>query len=450
MKIKGLLVSFALFIFFQSSTYAILNLDLTKGIDSAVPIAVVPFNVQDTQKPSADISGIVSTDLADSGQFKLLDTDSMDQKPSQLSDIDLNYWRNQNVDDVAIGTIKAAGGNSFKVSYQLVDLYKDKTLNRLPTGASRILDMLNNPVLLNETYTIRNNGLRRLAHRIADKIYEKIIGIKGVFSTKIAYILVQRQPNQKATYSLEVADADGYNPRAILVSHEPIMSPTWSPDGRKMAYVSFEKRHAAIYISDLATGKRQLISRFPGINGAPAFSPDGKTLAMVLSKDGSPKIYTIDLRTKKLTQITRDWAIDTEPNWAPDGKSLIFTSSRSGGPQIYQVTLANHQVQRLTYVGGYNAKATFSPDGKSIVMLHRDQGMFDIAKQGLASGDVVVLSNFGDDQSPSVAPNGKMVIYASRDGDRGILKLVSDDGRVKLSLPESQGEVREPAWSPFL
>ena len=427
-----------------------LDLELTKGIDSAIPIAIVPFQFQGSQKPATDLNEILSSDLTDSGQFKLLDPNDMDQKPATLSDIDLNYWRDQNVDDVVVGTINSAGGNGYRVSYQLVDLYKDKTLNRIPTGASRILNVVNNPVLLNENYTVRENNLRRLAHRIADTIYEKILGVKGIFSTKLAYILVKRPPNAEPQYLLEVADADGYNPRAILVSTDPIMSPAWSPDGRKIAYVSFEKRHAAIYISDLATGNRTLITRFPGINGAPAFSPDGNKLALVLSKGGSPKIFIMDLRTRQLMQITQGWAIDTEPDWAPDGKSLIFTSNRSGGPQIYQVNLANHQVQRLTFVGDYNAKASFSPDGKSIVLLHRDEGMFDIAKQDLETGDVIVLSNFGDDQSPSIAPNGKMIIYASRDGDQGILKLVSDDGRVKLSLPENQGEVREPAWSPFL
>jgi len=428
----------------QSSAYAILNLELTKGVDRAIPIAVVPFKFQGNQQLPLDITNIIMQDLQNSGRFKLLDAKDMQQSPSDIKSVDFSYWQSQGVDDLVFGKIQAYGDNKYQVSFSLVNIYKHAVQKK------SFFNINANPVLANKTYVVEAKDLRQLAHKIADTIYQKLTGERGIFVTKIVYILVDRTPNRPRKYSLIVADADGYNPQAILTSAQPIMSPAWSPDGKSIAYVSFENRRSTLFVSNVATGKRHLITSFAGINGAPAWSPDGKHLALVLSRNGGTKIFLIDLHNGKLSQLTNGWLIDTEPCFSPDGKSILFTSDRAGSPQIYLRNLATGALRRLTFVGNYNARASFTPDGKSIIMLHRDQGTFNIAIQDLQTGVVTVLAGACDNQSPSIAPNGRMVIYASHDDNHhGLLALVSTNGKVKLSLPETNGEVREPAWGPF-
>lgn len=417
-----------------NAVYATLELELTQGVDSALPIAIVPFANQDSiASDDNKISNVVSNDLKNSGRFRLTDLTTVPpQALTAVQDgqaLDYNSWQQLKTDDVVTGQIKKVSGGEYQVSFQLFDIY-------------------NKNKILEQQYTVTTEKLRPLAHHISDLIYQKLTGDRGVFSTKIAYIVVNRQGRQ-AQYRFEVADVDGYNPRTLLSSSAPLMSPAWSPDGQRIAYVSFEGNRASIYIQDVTTGQRNVVAKYPGINGAPAWSPDSKKLALVLTQTGYPKIYVLDLTTNDLQRITDDWYIDTEPAWAPDGKSIIFTSNRGGNPQIYRVALDNKKVQRISFNGPYNARASFTPDGKNIVMLHQNGEMFSIAQQELSSGRVTVLTKTGHDESPSMAPNGKMVVYATNSNDRGVLAEVSMDGRVKLLLPARDGEVQEPAWAPF-
>lgn len=424
---QNLFLAFAMFIFFLlplTSVHAALNLELTQGINSAMPIAVVPFAGESALAENQAIGAIIAEDLKNSGVFRLINTEGVNPN-------DYSHWRKSGADNVVVGKVQTQGG-SLQVNFQLLD----------PVG--------NNHVLLTRQFSVSENSGRRLAHHIADLIYEKLTGEKGVFSTRIAYITVQNKGTRNSVFNLEVADADGYNPHVLLTSPQPIMSPKWSPEGRRLAYVSFENKRAEIYVVDVSTGQRHLVTSFSGINGAPDWSPDGSRLAVVLSKGGSPNIYVVNLASKSLQQVTEGSAIDTEPRWSPDGRSLIFTSDRGGAPQIYQVNLSNKQVQRLTFDGNYNTSASYTPDGKNIVLLHRNNGAFNIAIQNLRTGGLKTLTYSGFDESPSVAPNGKMILYATRLGGRGALSLVSTDGRVKIRLPVRQGEVQGPAWSPFI
>lgn len=397
---------------FSNNIFAVLELEITQGVDNAIPIAVVPFDTQ--------VAPVISNDLKNSGRFRLLEVSN-----------DSEAWRVQKVEAVVTGQIKQLADGRFQVIFRLFDVYNKTTL-------------------LEKEYTVKAEQLRKLAHHISDMIYQQLTGDRGVFSTKIAYILVTDRHGRRAKYKLQIADSDGHNPHTLLVSNFPLMSPSWSPDGKKIAYVSFEGNRAAIYIQDVATGTRRVLSKFPGINGAPAWSPDGKKMALVLTQTGYPKIYILNLETNHLERITDDWSLDTEPNWAPDGNSLIFTSNRGGSPQIYRVYIDNKQVERVTFNGSYNARAAFTSNGKAIVMLHKEGDMFSIAQQDLQSGRVSVLTQFGFNESPSVAPNNKMIVYATKHNGRGMLAEVSFDGRVKLLLPAGEGIVQEPAWSPFI
>lgn len=421
---------------FQSPAFAALDLELTQGVSNQLPIAVVPFAGQDDLQASNNISTVINNDLRNSGQFKVMDAQNMTQNPHKANDVNANYWRSANMDNVVVGEVKSVGSDRYQVNFALVNVIKGQADS--------------NQTLITKEFTVTSKELRGLAHHISDLIYQQLTGVKGVFSTRIAYVLVQRNPSAQSKYILQVADVDGYNAKPLLTSNQPIMSPAWAHDGKRIAYVSFENITPRIYIQNVVTGSRQAISDFPGINGAPAWSPDDRKLAIVLSKEGSPKIYTMDLATHSLKQITQGNSIDTEPSFSPDGNSLLFTSDRGGGPQIYQVSVNGGDVKRLTFHGSYNARASFSADGQSIVMINREQGMYNIAVQDIQSNNVQVLTSSGYDASPSFAPNGRMVLYESNPGQHGILGMVSVDGRVKLQIPAQGGSVQDPAWSPFL
>lgn len=392
------------------SAYAMLNMELTRGVAGAIPISIVPF--VGSEVAPQNVSNIVSNDLQNSGRFNV---------------------SSGNADNKVIGKVWALGDDRYQVSFQLLD-----NLN----GSSK--------VVLSKKYTIPGRELRAMAHHISDLVYQQITGIRGIFSTRLAYVVVQQNQNYRR-YILEVADQDGYNPRPLLNSPEPIMSPSWSPNGKQLAYVSFENKQSNIYVQNVSTGARTLISRYPGINGAPAWSPDGRKLALVLSKSGSPNIYIMDLGSHRLTQVTNDFYINTEPSWSKNGRSLLFTSNRSGGPQIYQANVATGAISRISYDGNYNARGSYTPDGDHVAMIHNVSGVYSIALLDLDSGVTRVLSGKANDSaSPSVAPNGSMILYDTVVGGRTVLGMVSADGRIQLILPARNGEAQDPAWSPFL
>lgn len=421
MLVKRLIASFFLLI---SGAAFSLDLELTQGINSALPIAINSFG---NDEAGRQLTEVVRHDLSFSGQFNIISP----PPGMQAGQTAIGIWRQAGADSVLSGRVSKIGYNRYDISFELVDAVAQGRM------------------LLSKSYQVSANELRALAHHISDEVYQKLTGERGVFSTRIAYILVQRN-GENAKYFLEVADVDGHNPQSLLVSSEPVMSPAWSPDGRQIAYVSFEKKKAQIFTVDVATGRRRLVTDFTGINGAPAWSVDGRQLAVVLSKGGSPKIYSVDLSSGYMKQLTFGDAIDTEPRYSPDGRSLLFTSGRGGAPQVYRLSLADGSVSRITYDGNYNARASYTPDQKHIVMLHREDRNFNIGVQDTGSSRVTQLTFSSLDESPSVAPNGRLVLYATRYNDKGVLGMVSLDGRIKLRLPAREGDVQEPAWSPYL
>lgn len=420
-------------------TFAAVDLELTKGIQSALPLAVVPFNSNAQSTDLIDMAAVVNQDLQNSGRFKLLDRARLPERPQNLAQTNAKLWQDLGMDDIVVGNIKPSGDGKYQVDVQLLDIF----------GGQKGQAGTKPTVLLEKQFIVPAAGMRKLAHHISDLVFEKLTGEHGIFSTHIAYVVVEKKNNIPARYRLEVADVDGYDPKNLMVSKEPIMSPSWSPDGTKIAYVSFEKNRAGIYLQEIASGSRRLLTDFNGINGAPAWSPDGTKLAFVLSKGVSPNIYTLDVATNNLVQRTTGSFIDTEPSWSPDGNAIIFTSNRSGGPQIYKVDLAGGTPSRLTYDGNYNASGAYTPDGKNIIMLHQQAGAYNIAIQNLQTGKVDIITESGRDQSPSVAPNGSMVVFATKSGPRQVLGIASTDARVQIRLPAREGDVRDPDWSPF-
>jgi TolB protein len=405
-----------------------LTVQITQGVEGGIPIAIVPFGGQQGAS-SENLGSIVSADLARSGRFKTLPENSMLEKPTSPEQVQFRTWQALGQDDLVVGSVQQIGGNQYNAQFHLFDAIRGNLIGswNLPfTGPQS----------------------RRAAHQIADIIYKQLTGQPGAFATRVAYVTISGSGPRDRQFKLQVADTDGYNPQTILNSKEPIMSPAWSPDGRQIAYVSFENKTAAIFTQTLASGERQKISEAPGINGAPAWSPDGSQMAMTLSKDGNPDIYVMSLGSGSLRRLTDHYSIDTEPNWSPDGSRIVFTSDRGGKPQLYTIGPGGGQPQRLTYEGDYNARGVFSPDGHSIAMVHGTGGSFRIAVMDLQNKQVRVLTRGPQDESPGFAPNSSMLLYAAKGGASGQLAAVSIDGKVRQSLRIDSGEVREPAWSP--
>lgn len=410
------------------SAHAELTIEITQTADNAAKVAVVPFSGTNLND---NIGDIVNADLVRSGRFRALAPTQQPARPDNSGAVLFNEWRPTGVDYVVVGKQQQLPDGRITITYELVSV----------TKGSR---------LVGESLTVPPSQWRDAAHFIADRVFELVTGTRGAFSTRMLYVNRYKQGG-KARYRLEMADADGFRPVNVLDSPEPILSPTWSPDGRRIAYVSFESGRPAIFIQETTTAKREKLTSFVGLNSAPAWSPDGRKLALTLSRDGNPEIYVMDLASKELTRLTNHYAIDTEPRWHPDGKRIVFTSDRGGNPQIYQLDVQSQAVKRLTFEGSYNARADVSADGRYLALVHRERGQqFQIAVLDLQTQILNVLTETPLDESPSFAPNGAMVAYATRQGSQGVLGIASLDGKFKARLPSSRGEVREPSWSPFL
>lgn len=416
-------------LFLSLHVHAVLDISITQGVDSASPIAIIPFKWVGVEViADADVSKIVSIDLARSGKFSPMPVADLIAKPVRPEDVHFNTWRVAGIDHVVIGSVEKLGGDQFQVKFRLFDVFKGEQI-------------------LGYSIPANQDTLRSVSHKISDYILESITGLKGAFDSRIVYV-TSAQQNKKMQYRLQVADTDGFDPKTLLTSDEPIMSPTWSPDGTRLVYVSFEEGHSQVFIHNIYTAKREEIAAFSGINGSPEWSPDGAHVALTLSKDGNPDVYVMSLAGKKLKRITRHWAIDTEATWMPDGKHLVFTSSRSGKPQLYKVAInGKSRPQRLTFEGDYNANASISTDGSMIAFVQGYKNSFKIAVLHTQTRLIQTLTDGPLDESPEFAPNDSMVLYASQRQGQAILAAVSTDGRHKQQLMLSDGEVREPSWA---
>ncbi len=411
-----------------SVVQAQLTIEITRAVDRPVPIAVVPFG--QTRSMPQNIAAIVAADLRHSGRFNPLPPEAYTDRPTSFGEVNFETWQALQTDYLVIGRISVTGGQ-YWVKFQLAEVF----------GAQRLLDL---------SFKVNRRELRRLAHQISDLVYEKITGERGVFTTRIAYISSKQQLDS-IRYSLIVADIDGHNSKVVLRSNQPLMSPSWSPDGERVAYVSFEDRKSQVVVQNVYRGSRRVITSEPGINGAPVWSPDGQRLALTLSRDGNPEIYIYELQNGLLTRLTRNNAIDTEPAWAPDGSTIVFTSDRGGEPQLYRIGFSGEQAERITFEGSYNAAPSFSPDGRYLAMVHGDQsGDFRVAVMNMRNNQLRSLTDGLLDESPSFAPNGQMIVYAASRGGQGVLAAVSVDGRIHYRLASRGGNVRDPAWSPYL
>ena len=404
-----------------TTSYAQLYLEIAKAPEQVPNIAIVPFSGDQRLYP------VIEQDLNRSGRFtsssKNLAVTATLNQPNGAA------WQSAGVPYVVNGEVKTNPDGSLAVHYQLYDVQKQK-------------------YLLNELLTVPASRIRSAAHMISDTIYQALTGVPGDFSGRIAYVL-RNQATPDSRYTLQIADTDGEQPRTVLSSRDPILSPAWTPDGKKIAYVSFETKRPAIYVQDLATGQREKLAAFRGLNGAPSFSPDGKSMLFTASMHDNPEIYQMDLDTRQVKRMTNNTAIDTEARYTPDGKGFIFTSDRGGSAQIYSYTFADGSTKRLTFRGAFNARGSLSADGKYVALVHRPSGSnYKVAIQEISTGITNILTPTSLDESPSFSPNGQMVVYATREGNRGLLSIMSTDGRFRMNLPSEQGEVREPAWAP--
>lgn len=423
----------SLLVFYAPLSRSELVINITKGVETTIPIAIVPFALQNkTPRLPVNLVTVIKADLNRSGLFTSLAEADMLTQPTDVKKVKYRNWKALGQDYLLIGQMVEMDemNDKYHVQFQLLDVYKGEQI-------------------LSYGFIVTVPELRRTAHYISDLVYQKLTGRKGIFSTHLAYITHNTLADNTKVYELLMADADGFNEKTIISSFEPLMSPAWSPDGKKIAYVSFENKRSAIYIQTLATGQRSKVSSHKGINGAPAFSPDGKQLALTLSKDGSPDIYILHLQHGTLKKVTKSYAIDTEATWSPDGNSIVYTSDRGGKPQLYIIPSQGGSPKRLSFEGDYNARGRFSADGKSIAMVHANRGDYRIAVMDIATRLVNVLTAGRYDESPSFSPNGDMVLFASKNkAGRGVLTAVSVDGRIQQNMIFGHRDIREPAWSP--
>ncbi len=416
------LIACAALVLLQTPAHAELTIEITGAGANRIPLAIADFGGE--PGTSRALTSVVRGDLERSGLFKMVDTSGtvLTEASSPVYD----EWKAKGADALAAGSIGVSGDGRQEARFRLYDVNKQGVLG----GAA---------------FVTSTPMLRAAGHRIADVIYEKLIGQPGIFSTRIAYVV----KSSSSRYELHIADADGQNAQAALISKEPIISPSWSPDGGRLAYVSFENKKPVIYVHSLATGKRIVVANFKGSNSAPGWSPDGQKLAVVLSKEGGSQIFVGNADGSGVRRLASSGSIDTEPNFAPNGQSVYFTSDRGGSPQIYRIGVNGGDVQRVSFEGSYNVTPRLSPDGKSMAFISRRDGGFRLAVMDLASKQVQVLTDSHKDESPSFAPNGRMILIATEMGGRGVLSAVSIDGRIKQRLFVPAGDVREPAWGPF-
>ena len=419
-------ISLLLSICFINVANAALEIEISGGGAQQIPVAILPFAETTGVSTKEMIHQIVSADLKSSGLFRVLDTRGMANLPTTPPQIKYPEWAALQAQAMTVGSVESVSGGNLNVSFYLMDVLKQTQL-------------------VGMNYQIKPTQLRATAHKIADAIYEKLTGQPGAFGSRIAYI-----NKVGKRYTLQVADADGYNPQNVVSSNEPLISPSWSPDGTRMAYVSFEKKKPIVYVQSLRTGERQVLANYKGNNSAPAWSPDGSKLAIVLTYGANSQIYTINADGSGLKKITSSRSIDTEPAFSPDGQYIYFSSDRGGNPQIYKVSVNGGTPTRVTFDGAYNLSPHFSPDGRYLTYIRRDAGKFRVAVQDLTNGQVQLLSEGSQDESPSFSPNGRVILYATKVRGRGTLASVSIDGRVRQRLSESNGDVREPSWAPLI
>ena len=414
----------ALWLTLSASAYAQLTIEITGFGSTQLPIAIAPLKGEDALPQK--LTDIVAADLARSGVFKFIDSGGLNPPPAEPADVQYPTWKARGADALVIGSVSPLSNGSWDVRFRLMDVLKQSQL----TGFA---------------YQVSATQLRSTAHKIADAIYEKLTGDAGVFSTRITYVV-----KRGTRFELQVADADGAGAQTVLASNEPIISPAWAPDGTRLAYVSFERRKPIVYVQSLVTGGRTVLANFKGSNSAPAWSPDGRRLALVLTKDGNSQIYVVNADGSNVVRLTNTSGIDTEPNFSPDGQYVIFTSDRGGSPQIYRVPAAGGNPERLTFDGSYNVSPHYAPDGKSFVFIQRASGRFNVAVQDFVSKQTQLLTENGIDESPTFAPNGRIILYATEVRGHGILAAVSSDGRVRQRFSADAGDVREPAWGPLI